>query len=181
MSKQIKQMQMDALKQTLHGVRDLVVLSSSGVDAQTDNQMRLGLRKKNIRVQVVKNSLAHRVFDELGLKSGDYWTGPTALAWGADSLKDLSKEIDGLAKKHKQLKVKGALSEGQAIPFEKALTMPSRQEALARVISLVLSPAARVVSLLQSPGARLASQIKELTEKKGEVPPAAAEGAAPAS
>jgi large subunit ribosomal protein L10 len=182
MSKQIKQMQMDTLKQTLQGVRDLVVLSASGVDAQADNHMRLGLRKKKIHMQLVKNSLAQRVFTELGLKSDSCWEGPTTLAWGADSLKDLSREIEAQTKRIKQLKIKGALSEGLAIPFEQALTMPSRQEALARVIGLVLSPAARIASLLQSPGARLASQIKELSEKKAEAPPAEAEApAAPAS
>src|SRR5262245_432998 len=98
MSKQIKQMEMDALKQAFQDVRDMVVLSVSGLNATADNQLRLGLRKKNIHLRVVKNSLARRVFTELGIKTSDpYWEGPTTLAWGAGSLADLSKEIEGIA------------------------------------------------------------------------------------
>ena len=61
MSKQIKQMEMDALGKVFEGVRDLVALSISGLDSRADNQLRLNLRKKNIRLHVVKNSLARRV------------------------------------------------------------------------------------------------------------------------
>ena len=46
MSKVIKQLEMDALKHTFQDVRDLVVMSVSGVDCQADNRMRLSLRKK---------------------------------------------------------------------------------------------------------------------------------------
>jgi large subunit ribosomal protein L10 len=171
-------MEMDALKKQFQDVRDLVVLSSSKINATADNQMRHGLRKKNIRLQVVKNSLTRRVFDELGMKLTKCWVGPTVLAWGAGSLAELSKELDALAKKNPNIKMKSAVSEGQEIEFKQALAMPTRAEAIARVVGLALAPAARLVSLLQAPGGQIASQIKTLSERK-EVAPA--EGAAPAA
>src|SRR5688572_19750901 len=98
MSKQIKQMEMDAMKNTFQDVRDLVVLSMTGFNSQTDNQLRLALRKKNIRLQVVKNSLTRKVFQELGINVGDkgnpYWEGPTVLAWGGSSVAELSREVE---------------------------------------------------------------------------------------
>src|ERR1700674_4713556 len=106
MSKQIKQMEMDALKQTFQGIQDLVLLTVSGMNSQVDNQMRLTLRKKNIRLQVVKNSLARRVFEEMGLQVAKYWEGPTTVAWGAGSLAELSRELDTLFKKNDKVKVK---------------------------------------------------------------------------
>src|SRR5262245_13744578 len=126
MSKKIKQMEMAALKDTLKDVRDLVVLSPSGVSCHADNQMRLGLRKKQISLHVVKNSLTQRVFSELGLKVTNYWTGPTMLAWGAGSLSELSREIDALLKKNDKIKVKGAISEGLEISFDQAKKMPTK-------------------------------------------------------
>ncbi len=85
MSKQIKQMEMDAVKETFKDVRDMVVLSiTGGVDCPLDNRVRHTLRKKNIRLQVIKNSLARRVFSDLGLKIGDnsrFWQGPSVVAW----------------------------------------------------------------------------------------------------
>src|SRR5919201_1488619 len=127
MSKQIKQMEMDALKQTFRDVRDLVILSHHTLSCQADNQLRAALRKKDIRLQVVKNSLARRVFDEIGLKVSRCWEGLTMLAWGAGSLAELSKELDALVRKNdKALKVKSAVSEGQEIDFKQALAMPTR-------------------------------------------------------
>jgi len=180
MSKQIKQMEMDALKNTFAGVRDLVVLSATGVSCQSDNQMRLGLRKKNIRLQVVKNSLARRVFDELGLHGENFWDGPTLIAWGAGSLAELSRELDAILRKNDRIKPKGAVAEGQEVTFRQALSMPTRTEAIGRVIHLVLSPASRLVSQITGPAARVVSQIKTLGDKVQAAGPAEAEAAATA-
>jgi large subunit ribosomal protein L10 len=179
MAKQIKQMEMEALRQTFRGVRDLVLFTASGIDSQTDNQMRLGLRKKNIRLQVVKNSLARRIFDEMGMKLDGVWEGPTIIAWGAESLAELSKELDALAKKNKKLVPKGAVSEGQKIDFATALKMPTRIEAIGRVVQLALSPAMRISGQLRGAGGVIAGQIKSISEKAEEAP--AAEAAAPAT
>src|SRR5437763_1416854 len=135
MAKPVKQMEMDALKATFKDVRDVVLLSTSGVTCQADNTMRLALRKKSIRLQMVKNSLARRVFDELGLKS-KLWEGPTVVAWGGSSIAELSKEIDALRKKNEKIKPKGAISEGLEITFEQALKMPTRAEAIGGVLML---------------------------------------------
>src|SRR5690349_14199212 len=100
MSKVMKQMQMDSLKHTFKGVRDLVLLNVVGLDAISENKMRLDLRKKGIRLQMVKNSLARRVFGELGLQIQSPWEGSTTVAWGSSSIAKLSQELDGLIKKH---------------------------------------------------------------------------------
>jgi large subunit ribosomal protein L10 len=175
MSKQIKQLEMDALKAVFKDVRDMVVLSVVGMNCQTDNQMRLALRRKHIRLHVVKNTLARRVFSELGVQAGDVWAGPTTLAWGSTSIAELSKELEGYVKKNeKTIKVKGAVADGQSVTFKQALAMPTKEEALARVIGLLLSPASRVAGQLRSPASRVAGQIKTIAEKKPE------EGAPPA-
>jgi large subunit ribosomal protein L10 len=166
-------MEMDALKKTFQDVRDMVLMSASGVSCQADNQLRQLLRKKKIRLQVVKNSLTRRVFDELGMKVSQCWEGPTLVAWGAGSLAELSRELEGAIKKNEKIKVKKAVSEGQELEFAQALKMPTRAEAIGRVVSLVLSPASRLVSQIQGPGARIAGQIKTLKEKA----PAEAAGA----
>lgn len=168
MAKNIKQMEMAALKQTFQGVRDMVLLTASGIDATADNHMRLGLRKKKIRMQVVKNSLVRRVFDEMGMELDGVWEGPTIIAWGAESLAELSKELDALGKKNNKLKPKAAISEGQKISFATALTMPTRLEAIGRVVQLALSPASRISGQLRGPGGQICGQIKSLGDKKEE-------------
>ena len=177
MSKQIKQMEMDALRQTFQDVRDMVFLSNSKLDCHIDTQLRAALRKKQIRLQVVKNSLCRRVFSEIGVHVENVWEGNTVVAWGGNSLAELSKELDVLARKYdKMLKVKGAVSEGQGIPFREALAMPTKPEALGRIVSLALSPASRLIGQILGPASQVASQIKTLGEKVEEAAPAPAAG-----
>lgn len=186
MSKKIKQFEMDSLKHTFHEVRDLVVLSVQGLPAQTENALRLTLRKKNIRLQVVKNSLARRVFGEMGLEAGPVWEGPTMVAWGSTSLSDLSKELEDEFKKtgdknKEKYQFKNAISDGQPVTFEQAKKMPTRAQALGRVVMLALAPAGRLISQIKGPAAAVASQIKTISEKKEDeaAPAAAAPEAAP--
>jgi ribosomal protein L10 len=175
MSKQVKQMQMDAMKSTFQGVRDLVFLNVSGLNAIEDNTIRLGLRKKNIHLQVVKNSLARRVFGELGLQTPKDWQGPTTLAWGASSIAELSRELETLAKKNPKIKPTSALAEGQPVSFKAALSMPTRAEAIGTIIGMVIGVARQIAGQIAGPAAQIAGQIQTISEKKPEeaVTPAA--------
>lgn len=178
MSKAIKQMQMNDLKNTFGSVRDLVFMNIVGLNAVAENTMRLALRKKGIRLQMVKNSLARRVLGESGIAVEQGWIGSTTVAWGGASIADLSKEVETLRKKHEKfIKVKTAVADGQEVTFAVALKMPTRLEAIGRVISMALAPASNIVSALTGPGATVASQIKTISEKKEEAPAAAAEAA----
>ena len=167
MSKLIKQMQMDALKGDFKDVRDMVFLNIVGLDAIAENHIRLNLRKKGVRLQMVKNSLARRVFADLGLKVDGIWEGCTTVAWGACSVAELSKEIEGVVKKNeKKMKVKGVIADGQQVGFDVALKMPTRAEALGRVVMLTLAPAARVAAQITGPASQICGQIKSIKDMK---------------
>jgi large subunit ribosomal protein L10 len=182
MSKVIKQMEMDALKTGFQGVRDFVLLSVTKLDCHADHGLRMALRKKNIRLQVVKNSLTRRVFNELGMKIGDdspYWLGPTMLAWGPESAGELSRAIEAELKNPKtaaaykdRVTVKGGIVDGQPIDFARMTTMPTRAEAIAEVLAAILGPAGAIAGCLTGSAAQVASQIQTLAEKEEE--PAAA-------
>ena len=183
MSKLIKQMEMDALKKDFQGVRDVVVLSTKGLTCHADQLFRANLRKKNIRVKVVKNSLTRKVFGEIGLNVGDespYWVGPTTMVWGAGSVAELSQAVDGELKTPKtaplykdKVAIKGAIADGQEVPFETALKMPTRAQAIGAVLAALLSPAASVLGGLVSAGGQVAGQIQKISEKtEAAAPPA---------
>ena len=184
MSKVIKQMEMTSMTDTFKGVRDLVVLSIKGLSGTATTGFRAALRKKKVRVQIVKNSLARKVFSEMGLNinpESPYWNGPTAFAFGGDSVAGLSKAIEGELKDLKKgpaykdkVVVKGAVADGQEIGFDAALKMPTRSEALAHVIGLALSPASQILGQIIGPAASLSSQIKAHSEKAAPDPVAAA-------
>lgn len=183
MSKVIKQMQMAALKRDFDGVRDLVMLNIVGLDAIAENQIRLNLRKKGIRLQQVKNSLARKVFADMGLTIGSEWQGSTTVAWGATSVAELSKEVETVVKKYdKKMKVKSAVADGQEVSFDLALKMPTRAEAIGRVLMLALAPARKIAAQIVGPASQVCGQIKGIKDsKKDDAPPAEASAETPAA
>ena len=181
MSKVIKQMQMNALKEDFKGVRDMVVLNVVGLGAIAENKIRLDLRKKGIRLQLVKNSLAKKVFADMGLGLNSVWEGSTTVAWGGGSVAELSKEIEAVVKKHeKKMKVKVALADGNEVPFDVALKMPTKAEALGRVVMLALAPARRVAGQIVGPASQVCGQIKGIKDMKKDEAPAETPAAPPA-
>ena len=185
MSKAIKQMEMAALRDTFQDVRDLVVLSIKGLNATAEHGLRAALRKKNVRLRAIKNSLTRKVFGELGVNVGDdspYWAGPTTLAWGAASIAELSRTLDAELRAPKtaalyrdRVTVKGAVADGQPVPFDLALRMPTREEAIAQIVGMVLGAGSSIAACLIGPAGQVASQIETLTKEKE---PAAGEPAA---
>lgn len=178
MTKAIKQMEMDVLKNTFKDVRDLVVLSIKGLNCQADYTLRATLRKKNIRLQVVKNSLTRKVFGEMGLEvpaESPYWSGPTTVAWGANSVAELSRAVEAELKNPKtapqykdKVVVKGAIAEGQPVSFDVAVKLPTRLEAIGGVLAAILGPAGAIAGCLTGPAGQVAGQIQTISEKKEE-------------
>src|SRR4051794_37469426 len=97
MSKQIKQMEIDDIKGTFKNVRDMVVLSIEKLSSLGEYTLRAQLRKKGVRLKQVKNSLCRLALKDLNFAVPDkspYWEKSTILAWGANSIAELSREID---------------------------------------------------------------------------------------
>jgi large subunit ribosomal protein L10 len=181
MSKVIKQMQMDSLKENFKGVRDLVLLHIVGLDAISENKIRLDLRKKGIRLQMVKNSLARQVFAGMGLQIKSEWSSNTTVAWGSTSVAELSKEVETVVKKYeKKMKVKTAVADGLEVTFAAALKMPTRSEALGRISMLAQAPARRVAGQIVGPASAVAGQIKGIKDMKKDEAPAETPAAPPA-
>jgi len=176
MSKEIKQMEMATLTNTFKDVRDLVVLHVKGLNSLGEYTLRASLRKKKIRLQMVKNTLTRRVFAELGMNidaKSPYWQDTTVLAWGASSIAELSRAVESELKNPKmtalykdKVTVKGAIADGLPVPFDLAVKMPTRLEAIGEVLACVLSPGAQIAGCLVSPGGQVAGQIQTISEKK---------------
>lgn len=181
MSKKIKELELNDLRKTMQGVKDMVLLQPLKLDSAADFELRKKLREKKIRVKMVKNSLVKKVFTENGVQV-DAGSGPTLLVWGADSIKTLSNAVDGMLKELKKdpkapekIKVKTAVVEGQPVAFEVAKTLPTRLEAIGEVVSALTGAGSAIAGCLTGPASQLASILTTIEEKGkgGEGAPAA--------
>jgi large subunit ribosomal protein L10 len=174
MSKYVKELMMSQLKGDLNGTRSVLILDLKGLTGVAENQLRLDLRKKSIRLRALKNSLARRVFDDMGLGGlGKFLEGPSVAVWGGDGVAELAKEISAQVKKHKKPAIKGGVVDGTVIgptQVEEITKLPSREALIARVVSLAMAPAQRVVALANAPAGQLMSQLKTMADRVSDEP-----------
>lgn len=186
MSKYVKELMMDQLRSDLGDARSMLVLDFKGLDAVAEHAFRMDLRKKSIRVRNLRNTLARKVFADLGVGDlSQYLEGPSVLVWGGDGVAELAKEVSEQLKKLKKPEVKGGAVDGVVIgpeQVEDITKLPSREELIARVASLALAPAQRLIALANAPIGSLASQLGSIAEGAERAPAeeAAAGESAPA-
>lgn len=143
----------------------------TGINVEKINEIRGVLRQKGIKMQVVKNTLVRKAFEELKITGLEkYLVGPTSLIVAnqedpiepAKLITDFHKKHDGL------LPVKVVHMDSQSYGGEKLsdlAKMPGKRELQAQIIALAMGPGATLIGLLKGPGGKLAGQIKAYVEK----------------
>ena len=168
MSKYVKELMMDQLRTDLDGSRSVLIVDLNGLDAIAEHQFRRDLRRKSIRVRALKNTLARRVFADMGMEGlSRFLEGPSVAVWGGDGVAELAKEISYQVKKLKKPAIKGGAVDGVIIgpeAVEDLTKLPSREALIARVVGLALSPAQRVVSLANAPASGLLGQLRAIVD-----------------
>jgi large subunit ribosomal protein L10 len=170
MSKFVKNMLIDEVKQQLGDVRDMLVVDASKLDAVTANRWRLALQEKSIVALGVRNTLARRALNDLGVTGLDpILEGPSTLIWGSQDMVALSKEITRWATELGPLEVKGGTLDNQTLDAAGVTALsksPSREELIAQIAGQILAPGANLAAALLGPARMLASQIKQIGEKE---------------
>lgn len=182
MSKFVKDLLTDQLKRELDGVQDLILVNVVGLTANRTSALRKTLRQKNIKLMVIKNSLARRATEGTQLAPAfEGSEGTLAMVWGASDIVALAKEVVKLSddKDFAPFLPRGGVMDGARLQAEEVQAVskwPSREEQLSLLLGQILSPGANLASQLTSVGGALASQIKQHGEGEGEE-----EAAAPAA
>jgi large subunit ribosomal protein L10 len=170
MSKYVKELMMDQLRADLDGSRSLLVLDLKGLDATAEHGFRRSLRKKSIRLRVLKNSLARRVFSDLGMDGlNKFLEGPSAIAWGGEGIAELAKEISTQVKALKKPEIKGGAVDGVVVgpeQVEDITKLPSREVLIGQVVGLLLGPAQAALSVVSNPASTLVGQLEAFIKRQ---------------
>jgi large subunit ribosomal protein L10 len=184
MSKYVKNLLTEHVREQLQGVDDALVVNLVGMNATHDNRLRKELRSKNIRVMVVKNSVAQRAVSGTRLAPAmEGVAGSAAICWGGEDLVSLAKEIVKLARdpRFAPFAPCGGVMDGEkltAVQVEQVSRWPNRREQLSLLMGQILGPGARLGSQLIAAGGALASQIAQKGEGADLAEAAEQEGAA---
>lgn len=179
MSKTLKRLITEEIKQRLTGVTDAVLVNVIGLDSLNTYNLRRDLRKKGLSLLVVKSSLARRATEGTSLAPAfDGGEGSVAIVFGGEDFISLVKEMVALHKKPEYEKVesRGGVMDGEKLSAEKLKEVakwPNRQGQISLLLGQILSPGSRLLSQVKSPGGKLLSQVKKISEKEEDGEPAA--------
>jgi len=167
MSKPIKDMIVTEYKRRFDGLSSGLLIDIRGIEANSNNELRVDLLKKDIHITVLKNSLARSAFQDTDLEVfTSLLEGPSALAFGGDSVVDVARSLVSWAKKIKQLELKAAVLDGKffegAEGVKRLSDFPTKAEAFGIVVQLLLSPAGNILKAASSPGSKVLGVVEEV-------------------
>ena len=170
MSKPVKEMIVADYRKRFEGLKNALMIDIRGVEANTNNELRIDLLQQDIQITVLKNSFAKTAFAGTDLEVfSSTLEGPSAIVCGGESAVDIARALVSWAKKIKNLELKAAILDGElfegADGVKRLSDYPTKDEAQATVVQLVLSPAGNVIKAATSPGSNLLSIVKEIESR----------------
>ena len=154
-------------------VDSCVVIGPRRLTVAEVDGLRQRLREKEIRMRVVKNTLARLALEETPIApAGELFDGPSAVLYGGDSAITISKAIVEEAKKAKdKIVIQGGYAEGElldAAGIDALSKAPSREEALAMILASMFGPVSDLARAMDGLLTEVHGLIGALEEKRGE-------------
>jgi len=154
------------------GTENCLVIDYQGITAQEEHQFRRMLEGKNLRMQVLKNSLAVRAFGEIGLDAlVRFLEGPSAIVSGDSEVVDMCKVVSTWAGEHEKLAVRGGLMDGRTISADDAAKLakiPPAEILYAQILAGIQNPMVCLAGAFNSILAHLGCALDAIRRKKEE-------------
>ena len=141
------------------------------VSQMTD--LRSKARAQGVYMRVVKNTLARKAFAGTAFEPvGPKLKGPLVLAFSKDDPGAAARVVKDFAKANEKLVATLVSLGGEVLPgkdIEKVATLPTKDQARAQLLGLLVSPAQQLAAVIAAPATDLARVIAAFADKrKGE-------------
>ena len=171
MNRAEKETFVNSLDESVGQAQALALISFTGLDVEKMTAFRLDLRKRNVKVTVVKNSLAERVFSSSKYPGlADALQGPMLLAYSSEDPVVAAKAIyDWIGKEGFGLKIKAGAAMGKVISNDqmKVLSsLPGRNELFVSFLWGLKMPATKFLYALSDAPKQLGYALAALRTKK---------------
>jgi len=147
-----------------------VVAEYRGLTVLEMTQLRKEAREKGIYLQVVKNTLAKRAFAGTQFEClNDALFGPLCIALSTEAPGDAARLLRDFGKEHENLKVTALAVSGtlyDASNLEAIANLPTRTEALSKLLFVMKAPIEKFVRTLAEPHAKLVRTVSAVADKK---------------
>lgn len=161
----------DELKEILQDAKSIVLNDFTGLNVADISALRRLCRENNIVYTVVKNTLAKRSFQALGLEDVERMLeGPTAIAVSKEDEVAPAKVLDRFASDYELPRFKGAYVAGRLLDEDETkrlASLPSQEVLLTQVVFMLQTPMRGLVNCLGASLRDLVYVLKAISEKKG--------------
>ena len=147
-----------------------VVADYRGLSVNQMTHLRSEARKSGVYLRVVRNTLTRRAFKNTEFEClNDLLVGPLFIALSLEAPSDAARLLKEFTKTFDKLEVK-ALSVGgkvyKADQIDAVASLPTRDEAIAKLMYVMKAPVEKFVRTLVEPHAQLVRTLAALKDKK---------------
>ena len=160
MNKESKKNYIEEMKKNFSSNESVMIAQYQGLNVNELDLLRKELREKGIIFKVTKNKITKLAIKDSPVKELEkYFTGPTAAALSSDPI-TTAKILTKFAKSHNKLKIIAGFMDGKVLDEKEVAiiaTLPSLEEARAKIVGILVSPAQKLISILLAPGSKIAN------------------------
>ena len=160
MSKESKRNYVEEMKKSLTANESVMIAQYQGLNVNELDALRKELREKGIIFKITKNRITKIAIKETPKKDLEkYFVGPTAAAISSDPISS-AKILTKFSKTNNKLKIIAGFMDGRVLDQKEVsiiATLPSIEEARAKIVGILASPAQKLVSILLAPGSKIAN------------------------
>ena len=160
----------EEIKERLAASQGVILTDYRGLTVKEMQELRIKVRASGADLKIYKNRLTQIALRELAMPVLDeYLAGPTALVFVSEDPVAPAKALQDFAKGHPALEVKGGLVQSQVVDSAsvKAIAaLPSREELVAKIMSLMISPVRGFMGMANAPASAFARVIQAVADQK---------------
>lgn len=139
-------------QELLRSSKALVMTAYSGLSVKELEGLRHKIREVGGEFHIVKNNLAKRAFNEVGVPLPEgALVGPTAIGFAFEDVLGVAKAIVDLARQRDFINVKGAVIDGviyDELQVTRLANLPPLPMVRAQLLSMLQAPASRIAGVL---------------------------------
>ena len=159
MNKEQKKNYISEMKNFFNANDSILVTHYQGLTVNQLDELRAEMRKHGIMFKITRNRITKLALKDTKCKGiADLFSGPTAIALSKDAISS-AKILTKFAKTNSNLKIIGGIMEEKPLSaqdVEKIATLPTLDEARAKILAILTTPAQKIMTILLAPGVKIA-------------------------
>ena len=168
MNKEKKQTYITEMTSQFEKSEAVIVALYQGLTVNQLDDLRAKMREHGIIFKITKNRITKLALEKTRCKDlSNLFTGPTAVALSQDAIAS-AKILTNFSKENNNLKILGGIMGNDildVVGVKKVATLPTLDEARAKIVGILSTPAQKIVSILLAPASKIAILALEKSKK----------------